>query len=127
MRYVMYGNIKYFLAVLLTGTVTLLWADEGVDITDPSRIAALVAIQENLDTVSAAVMECMDAGKPHHDCMCEHKELVTRFNDSVTRAFSKHPELEQYDLVRFKSPDGIWISQSLGNLEKQAGAVLLCE
>lgn len=119
--------MKYTFVLLLASMATLVWADESVDITDPAQISGLLAIQDNLDAVSAAIMTCMDRGGKHAACVCEHRELVSRFNASVRDISENHPDLEEYDLVRFRSPEGVWVSQSLKGLRKQAATPLSCE
>jgi len=84
---------------LLVTIANFVWADEGVDITNPIQVLALVAIQERLDSVSDAVMGCMDSGGEHKACLCEHKELIVQFNTSVKNLFLNHPDLEEFDLV----------------------------
>lgn len=68
----------------------------------------------------------MDSGKEHITCICENRKLIIRFNESVRNLFSNHPGLEEYDLVRFKSPDGIWIAQSLKGIRMQASTEPSC-
>ena len=87
---------------------------------------ALVAIQERLDSVSDAVMGCMDSGGEHKACLCEHKELIVQFNTSVKNLFLNHPDLEEFDLVRFKSSDGTRVAQSLKGIRKQASSDPSC-
>ena len=89
--------LTFMAAVVPTGTA------EAIDITDPAQVASLRAVQQNLDTVTDAVMRCIDAGRPHAACLCEHEKLVTQFNDSVATLISRHPELSQVDLVHFNS------------------------
>lgn len=119
-------KLIYTLLILLATNANFVWADEGIDITNPSQVSALVAISERLDAVSTAIMGCMDSGKGHNTCLCEHKGLVIQFNTSVNNLSLNHPDLEKYDLVRFKSPDGMWIAQSLKGLKKQASSEPSC-
>jgi len=118
--------MKVSVALLLASMATFARADEGVDILNPARVSGLVTIQNNLDAVAAAIMKCMQGGREHNVCVCEHRELISRFNASVRDVFRDHPGLGEYDLVRFKSPDGIRTSQSLKSLRKQASTPLSC-
>ncbi len=112
--------MKLILTILVATIANFVWADEGVDITNPTQVLELVKIQERLDSVSTAVMGCMDSGREHNACLCQYKELIIQFNRSVNNLFPNHPSLEKYDLVRFKSPDGTWVTQSLKSIRKQA-------
>ena len=118
--------MKKLLMILLTVIMTFVWADEGVDITNPVQVAELHRVQEKLDMVSNAIMGCMDSGEEHAACLCQHKELIIRFNSSVKTLFLDHPELGELDLVRFKSPDGNYVGQSLEGLRKQANVEPSC-
>ena len=112
--------MKLILTILLVAASNFAWADEGVDITNPNQVLELVTIEEKLDTVSTAIMACMDSGKEHKPCLCEHKEKIIQFNASAKNLFVNHPELEKYDLVRFKTQDGTLINLSLKGIRKQA-------
>ena len=118
--------MKLIAILLLAATTSFALADDGVDITDPSRVSELVALQEKLDAVSTAIMGCMDSGGTHQACLCEHRDLIVRFNTSVKRLFANDPGLEKLDLVRFKSPDGTSIGQSLESNKKQASVDPSC-
>jgi hypothetical protein len=102
------------------------FADDGVDITDPGQVAALSHKQDQIDLISSAIMQCMDAGKTHPACMCLHEAIITDFNSSVTELFLNHPVLKDHDLVSFKATDGMWISQSLEGIQRQAGTAPSC-
>ena len=119
-------NMKYLLIMLLAVIANLAWADEGVDITDPIQVSELRALQEIIDSVSTAIMECMDSGREHKACMCKHSALVIQFNTSVNNLFLNQPGLEELDIVRFRASDGTWVSQSLEGIRKQASVELLC-
>ena len=115
------------MVLLLGSAINPVWADEGVDIKDLQQISALNQVQIRLDSVSTAVMSCMDAGKEHPVCLCQNQKLIIRFNTSVNELFINHPELKQLDIVRFKSTDGIWVSQSLKGIKRQAETNPSCD
>ncbi|HBE93437.1 MAG TPA: hypothetical protein DDW55_13320 [Gammaproteobacteria bacterium] len=118
--------MKHLLIILLATITNIVWADEGVDITNPTQVLELHNLQEKLDAVSATIMGCIDSGEEHGTCMCKHKELILQFNSSVKSLFSSHPDFVKLDIVRFKTPDGIWVSQSLKGIRKQAGIEPSC-
>lgn len=119
--------MKYLLIIIsLTTNANVIWADEGVDITDPIQVSELHNLQDKLDSVSTAIMGCMDAGGAHKTCMCKHKEQIVQFNTIVSDLFSNHPGFEQLDIVRFRIPGGQWVSQSLKGIRKQAGVEPSC-
>ena len=90
--------MKLILTILVATIANFVWADEGVDITNPTQVLELVKIQERLDSVSTAVMGCMDSGREHNACLCQYKELIIQFNRSVNNLFPNHPSLEKYIL-----------------------------
>ena len=71
------------LIILLTVITNTVWAYEGVDITNPAQVSELHNLQEKLDSVSNAIMGCMNSGEEHKVCICKHKELVIQFNTSA--------------------------------------------
>lgn len=119
--------MRQVLMLLLVTVINPIWADEGVDITDQKQISALDLVQTRLDSVSTAMMGCMDTGYSHPACLCKYQNLIIQFNSSVKDLFLNHPDLEQLDLVRFKSSNGIWVSQSLKGMKKQAETTTSCE
>ncbi len=118
--------MKQVLIILLAVITNLIWADEGVDITNPVQVSELNHLQDKLDSVSNAIMGCMDSGEEHNVCICKHKELIIHFNNSVNKLFMNHPDLGELDLVRFKSPNGNWVAQSLEGIRKQANIEPSC-
>lgn len=118
--------MKLILTILLVTVANFAWADEGVDITNPNQVLELVTIEEKLDSISTAVMACMDSGKEHKPCLCEYKEKIIQFNTGAKNLFVNHPELEKYDLVRFKNQNGTMINLSLKGIRKQAGTDPQC-
>ena len=68
--------MKKLLLVLILTVFNPIRADAGVDITDPNHIAALNQIQNNLDSVSTAMMGCLNAGVKHPVCLCKFKNLI---------------------------------------------------
>ena len=76
-----------------------------------------------MDNVSSEIMSCIDSGKEHSVCMCQSKAIIVQFNNSVKALIEKNKDIEKLDLVRFKSTDGTWVTQSLKGLLKQASAV----
>lgn len=114
---------KLLIAFLIT-TSSLLYASEEILIEEPSLVAQLNRIQSNLDEVSAAVMLCMETSKKHMVCICESKEKIIEFNTSVKSLIEKHKVLDGSDLIRFKSTDGSWVTQSIKGLVKQANIEL---
>ena len=119
--------MKRLLIISLAVMINFVWADEGVDITNPVQVAELLQVQEKLDMVSNAIMRCMDSGGEHAACLCQHKELIIQFNSSVKTLFLNHPDLGELDLVRFKSPDGNYVAQSLEGIRKQADVEPACD
>ena len=112
---------KLFLVYLIVVS-NLLWADEETLIEDPSLVSQLNLIQINLDKISSTIMSCLDSGKEHSACMCQSKEIIIQFNNSVKSLIQNNKAIENLDLVRFKSTDGTWVTQSLHGLLKQANA-----
>ena len=88
-------------------------ANEEVLIENSKQVAQLNTIQSHLDKVSSAVMSCIDLGKEHSVCLCQNKEIIIQFNTNVKKLIEENKELQKYDLVRFKSTDGTWVTQSL--------------
>ena len=114
--------MKYLLLAYLITTSSYLFAGEEVLIEDPDLVAQLNKIQMNLDEVSLAIATCLESGKEHSICMCESKEIIIKFNASVKSLIEEHKDFSNLDLLRFKSTDGSWVTQSLEGLLKQASA-----
>jgi hypothetical protein len=102
------------------------FSDEGVDIVDDAQINALLAIQDQIDAISAGVMSCMDKGNTHAQCLCENESRFQEFSRLVDNLFSEFPELANHDIVRFKAPDGMYVNQSLEGIQNQADMELSC-
>ncbi len=118
--------MKNTLALILVLLVDPISAGQGVDITEPDRVAALGAIQLQLDAISNEVMSCMDSGEAHPVCLCRHREAIVRFNASVKNMDASYPDLSTLDVVRFREVSGSWVSQSLDGLRRQAGSTPSC-
>lgn len=114
--------MKYLLLAYLITTSSYLFASEEVLIEDPALVAQLNKIQMNLDEVSLAITTCLESAKEHSLCMCESKENIIKFNASVKSLIEEHKDFSNLDLLRFKSTDGSWVTQSLEGLLKQASA-----
>ncbi len=114
--------MKKLFLVYLIALSNLLWADEETLIEDPTLVSQLNLIQINLDKVSSTIMNCMDTGKEHPACMCQSRDIIIQFNNSVNLLIQNNKAIENLDLVRFKSTDGIWVTQSLNGLLTQANA-----
>ena len=112
-----------FLLALLAGVA---WSDEGIDITEPLKVAALSDLQERIDSISAAVTECTSSGKDHGDCLCENEEPILDFNRAVEELFETYSDLKAADIVRFRTSDGMVVSQSLSGIKNQAQMKLKC-
>ena len=112
----------FFLALL--GSVA--WSDDGVDITEPQKVAALTELQEKIDSISAAVTECTRSGKDHSECLCENEKLILDFNRAVEELFETFPDLRTMDIVRFRMSNGLSVSQSLSGIKNQARTNLSC-
>ena len=97
-------------------------ANENVLIENPNIVIQLNTVQSNLDKVSSSVMACIESGSKHSACLCQNIEFISHFNRSVETLMDKNKELRKYDLVRFKSTDGTWVTQSLQGLSTQASA-----
>lgn len=108
-------------AFLFTVSSSLL-AGEEVLIEDPALVAQLSKIQMNLDAASTAITTCLESSKSHSTCMCESKEIIIVFNTSVKSIIEKNKGLGDLDLIRFKSTEGGWVTQSLKGLLEQANA-----
>ena len=99
--------MKQLLIILLAAITHFVWADEGVDITNPVQVSELHHLQEKLDSVSNAIMECMDSGEEHNICQCKHKELIIQFNTSAKILFLNHPIWGKSILSDLNRPMGI--------------------
>jgi hypothetical protein len=118
--------VRKQLFVLLIVMSCNAYSDEGVDIVDDVQINALLAIQKQIDAISAGVMSCMDKGNTHAQCLCENESRFQEFNHLVDDLFTEFPELANYDIVRFEAPDGMLINQSLEGIQRQADMELSC-
>ncbi|MEW5008842.1 MAG: hypothetical protein RPT25_10335 [Cycloclasticus sp.] len=98
------------------------FANEEVLIENPNIVGQLNTIQSNLDKVSASVMACLESGDEHAACLCKNKGIISQFNRSVETFLKKNKALATHDLVRFKSTDGHWVTQSLQGISRQAKA-----
>ncbi len=98
------------------------FANEEVLIENPNIVGQLNAIQSSLDKVSASVMACLESGDEHAACLCKNKGIISQFNRSVETFLKKNKALATHDLVRFKSTDGHWVTQSLQGISRQAKA-----
>jgi len=99
----------------------------NLEITDSQTVAGLKEIQNQIDSISSAVMGCMESGGEHKKCMCRNREMFSRFNVTVNAFFKEHPELKGQDLVNFRIQDGTIINQSLVGIRKQARLKVECE
>jgi hypothetical protein len=118
--------MKNTLALILVLFVDPVSADQGVDITEPDRVAALGAIQLQLDAISDGVMSCMGSGEAHPVCLCRHREAIVRFNAGVKDLDINYPDLSTLDIIRFREASGSWVSQSLDGLRRQSGNTPSC-
>ena len=109
-----------FMCILMFAGVSV--ANESSVIDDPHVAMQLNAVQSKLDEVSSSVMNCIESGAEHTVCLCENQQIIGVFNKSVNTLFEKNDELKSLDLVRFKSADGVWVTQSLQGILKQASA-----
>ncbi|MBT5498545.1 MAG: hypothetical protein HOK54_22640 [Alphaproteobacteria bacterium] len=107
-----------FSYVLLTTNMSFATGEWLIE--DPGSVTQLISIQQSLDNVSSSIMLCIDSGKDHSSCLCEGKEAITQFNTRVNTLLSENQNLAEHDLVRFKSNDGFWVTQSIQGLLKQA-------
>lgn len=105
---------------------SLIVSGETLEIKDPKTMFSLVEVQEEIDFISSAVMGCKDTGREHSDCMCENKAMLSHFTETVNELFVKCPNLNGQDLVTFKAPDGVQVTQSLEGIRKQAEMKLVC-
>ena len=79
--------MKHLLIILLATITNIVWADEGVDITNPIQALEVHNLQEKIDAVSATIKGCIDSGEEHGACMCKHKALILQLNSSVKSLF----------------------------------------
>jgi len=102
------------------------WSDDGIDIIQPNKVAALTSIQKKIDSIGQAVTGCVGTGKKHGACMCESEELILNFNGAVEKLFETYTDLKTMDLVRFRMPNGMSVAQSLSGIKNQAQMKLSC-
>ena len=119
-------NESKLLIIFLLLISHVIWADDGVEITDPDQVSALLEVQEKIDSLSSSVMNCMDSGKVHKACMCDNEALINEFNTTANKLFELHPELEKLDIVRLKTKDGTSLAQSLSGIKTQANTAPDC-
>ncbi|MEW4982094.1 MAG: hypothetical protein AB1Y26_02510 [Cycloclasticus sp.] len=112
--------MKKLIFIYILAFTSLAFANEEVLIENPNIVAQLNTIQSNLDKVSSSVMACLESGHEHSACLCQNKEIINHFNNNVEALFRENKALETHDLVRFKTTDGTWVTQSLKGLSKQA-------
>lgn len=72
--------VKRLFIIFLLSFINIAWSDDGIDITDPNIVSALLEVQEKIDSISSSVMKCMDSGKDHNTCMCDNEALILDFN-----------------------------------------------
>lgn len=114
-------------AVVLLGlSATVALSDDVIDVTDADKVAALTDIQDQVDSISAAVGECIAAGREHSVCLCESEDLILSFNNSVEQLQDNYPDLKTVDMVTFTMPSGLSVSQSLAGIRRQAQAKYSC-
>ena len=114
--------MKKLIFIYVLGFSSFTFANAEVLIKNPNIVAQLNTVQSNLDNVSSSVMACIESGREHSACLCQSKEAITQFNRSVETLFKKNKALQTHDLVRFKSTNGTWVTQSLQGISKQARA-----
>jgi len=122
----MVSQMRNMSALLLVFFTLNAGADDGVDITDEREAEALLAIQEKIDAVSSEVAECVSSGGVHNVCLCASRQSIDEFKQAVEALFSAHPDLESFDLVRFRDLDGNTVAQSLSGIKAQAALELSC-
>ncbi|GEM_PF-1539295 len=113
-------NLMILISMLLLSTTVI--ANEEQLIEDSKMIAELNAIQRSLDNVSTSVMSCIESGGEHTNYLCQNKDVITKFNDTVHSFFERNGHLKEVDLVRFKANDEAWVTQSLQGILKQASS-----
>lgn len=99
----------------------------NVEINDQAIVDDLTVVQNEIDSLSAAIMSCMDTGKQHQECMCDNEEKLVQFSKTVQVLFEKHPELTKHDLIHYRAQDGAINNQSLVGIKKQANMELSCD
>lgn len=85
----------------------------NVEIKDQETVDDLIIIQNEIDSISSAIMSCMDSGKQHKECMCDNEAKFVNFAKTVQALFEEHPELEGRDLIHYRNQDGTINNQSL--------------
>jgi len=113
------------LLILLSLAATPVFAGTYL-INDSEMLFNLVEVQEEVDFISSAIMGCLDSGRDQRECMCDNKGMMAHFSATVKELFKKHPELKNQDLVEFKDPGGMHVTQSLDGFRKQAEIKLNC-
>ena len=113
-------NIMILVSTLLFTNIAI--ANEEQLIEDPKMVAELNVIQISLDNVFTSVMACIESGGEHTNCLCQNKDVITKFNDSVYSFFERNDHMKNAGLVRFKAEDGNWVTQSLQGILKQANS-----
>lgn len=99
----------------------------NVEIKDQAIVNDLIVLQMEMDVISSAIMSCMDSGSSHKDCMCQNKSKFNQFTTTVNSVFKKHPSLSKYDLIHYRTSDGMINNQSLLGIKKQAEMALPCD
>ena len=115
-----------YLVLLLIAMASPAWAEGAIDVADPVLVSELNRLQDQVDTVSTAIMGCMETGREHQACMCEHRGKITQFNATVHGLMSRHPTLATLDLVQFRAADGVSVAQSLNAIRAQAASEPSC-
>jgi len=72
--------VKRLFIIILLSFTNVAWSDDGIDITDPNIVSALLEVQEKIDSISSSVMKCMDSRKDNNTCMCDNEALILDFN-----------------------------------------------
>jgi hypothetical protein len=99
----------------------------NIEINNQEIVDDLIVIQNEIDTISSAIMSCMDSGKQHKECMCDNKEKLVNFAKTAQALFDEHPELKGLDLIHYRNQDGTINNQSLLGIKKQASMELSCD
>jgi hypothetical protein len=119
--------MKIFFVSILLLIPGLSLASGNLEIKAPLMVSDLVKVSHEIDSLSSAIMSCIDSGKEHKDCMCANKQLFAHFTDTVNTLFKTYPQLEGQDLINFKNTEGMLINLSLEGIKKQAGTELSCD
>ena len=106
-------------AILISAALAAARADGPLTVTDPGLVKKLSALQNSIDKISHAVTNCVEAGRPHPECMCQSDSAIEAFRTQFEAVTTSHPELLEVGAVNFRRADGMSIAQNFKGIKKQ--------